>query len=83
MTLKDTITQMVSEDYTERFKAEFAQLLIRHEKLEQMIIKYRADKLGFKPSCPVELLEQQLQAMSDYLYCLKIRAEIENIKLEG
>ena len=81
--LKDTVVLMNSDDYKERFQAEFTQLRIRREKLEAMIVKYRADKLDFTLACPLELLEQQLQAMSDYLYALKIRAEIEDIELEG
>lgn len=81
--LKDTVVLMNSDDYKERFQAEFTQLRIRREKLEGMIVKYRADKLDFALACPLELLEQQLQAMSDYLYALKIRAEIEDIELEG
>lgn len=81
--LKDTVVRMNSDNYKERFQAEFTQLRIRREKLEAMIVKYRADKLDFVLACPLELLEQQLQAMSDYLYALKIRAEIEDIELEG
>ena len=81
--LKDTVVLMSSDDYKERFQAEFTQLRIRREKLEAMIVKFRAGKLDFTPACPVELLEAQLRAMSDYLYALKIRAEIEDIELEG
>ena len=35
MELKDTIPQMNSEDYKERFKAEYNQLKIRLEKLHK------------------------------------------------
>ena len=42
MTLKDTIKLMESEDYKERFKAEYYQTKIRYNKLHEMIIKYEA-----------------------------------------
>nr|WP_316624552.1 hypothetical protein [uncultured Ruminococcus sp.] len=81
--LKDTVVRMNSDDYKERFQAEFTQLRIRREKLEAMIVNYKAGTLDFTPACPIGILEYQLRAMSDYLYALKIRAEIEDIELEG
>ena len=81
--LKDTVVRMNSDDYKERFQAEFTQLRIRREKLEAMIENYKAGTLDFTPACPIGILEYQLRAMSDYLYALKIRAEIEDIELEG
>lgn len=33
MELKDTIAMMQSEDYKERFKAEYYQIVIRYQKL--------------------------------------------------
>ena len=81
--LKDTVALMNSDDYKERFQAEFTQLRIRREKLEAMIVKYKAGKLDFTPACSVQLLGYQLRAMSDYMYFLKVRAEIEGIELEG
>ena len=49
MELKDTIELMTSEDYKERFKAEYLQLKIRVEGLRKMLIKWDADKLDFTP----------------------------------
>ena len=82
MELKDTVDLMVSEDYKERFKAEYLQAKIRYEKLNNMLIKYEAGTLGFEPTCPKEILEDQLYYMNEYLRTLRIRAEIENINLE-
>lgn len=79
--LKDTVALMTSDDYKDRFEAEFEQLDTRRVKLERMIEKYKAGKLDFTPACPVELLERQLKAMSEYLQCLKLRAEIEGIEV--
>ena len=56
MELKDTIEMMNSSDYKERFKAEYYQLKIRYEKLDNMYVKYKNVTLLFKPSCPLPLL---------------------------
>ena len=81
MELKDTIDLMQSEDYKERFKAEYYQLKIRLEKLYEMLVRYDAGTLGFTPDCSIQLLKDQLSSMRDYLYALQVRAEIENIEL--
>ena len=81
MELKDTITMMQSEDYKERFKAEYYQTKIRYEKFHRMCIKYEAGTLGFTPSCSLELLTEQKKHMGMYLHCLEVRAEIEGIEL--
>jgi hypothetical protein len=47
-----------------------------------MCIKYEAGKLGFTPSCSLELLTEQKRHMGMYLHCLEVRAEIEGISLE-
>lgn len=82
MELKDTLSMMVSDDYKERFKAEYAQLRIRLIKLEEVLTKYWDGRLGFELDCPVKLLEMQAKAMDDYLSLLSIRAEIEGIDLK-
>lgn len=81
MELKDTIDLMNSEDYKDRFKAEYYQTKIRYDKLHNMIIKYEADKLDFEPKCSIELLKEQARYMGNYLYVLEVRSEVENIKL--
>ena len=81
MELKDTIEMMQSEDFKERFIAEYAQTKIRYEKLHRTIVKYEAGKLSFTPKCPIELLKEQAKYMGQYLYVLEVRAEIENIEL--
>ncbi len=82
MELKDTIDLMNSEDYKERFKAEYLQTKIRYDKLHKMVIKYEAGKLDFEPSCPLELLKEQKSYMGNYLRTLEVRAEIEDIKID-
>ena len=79
--LKDTIPMMGSDDYKERFVAEYAQLKIRYDKLYAVLEKYAADKLDFKPTCPIEILYEQLDHMEAYLSVLETRAKYENIQL--
>lgn len=81
MELKDTIELMNSEDYKERFKAEYLQTKIRYEKLHKMCIKYEAGTLNFEPKCSLELLKEQKSYMGNYLRTLELRAEIEQIEL--
>ena len=81
MELKDTIEMMNSEDYKERFKAEYYQTKIRYDKLDKMTVKYEAGTLNFTPSCSLEVLKEQKKYMGNYIRMLKIRAEIEGINL--
>lgn len=82
MELKDTIELMTSEDYKERFKAEYLQLKIRIEGLKKMLIKWDAGKLDFTPPCPRSTYLTQKRYMEEYLNQLEVRAEIEDINLE-
>lgn len=77
----NTVGLKDSNDFKDRFKAEYYQLKIRYEKLYEMIVKYEAGTLNFEPKCPIELLKQQAKNMGEYLYTLEIRAEIEGIDL--
>ena len=81
MELKDTIELMNSKDYKERFRAEYLQAKIRYDKLDAMTVKYEAGTLNFTPSCSLELLKEQKKHMGNYIRTLKLRAEIEDIKL--
>jgi len=66
-------------DYKERLVIELRQLQDKCNKLENMLIKYASGTLDFTPSCPLELLKEQLTHMWHYLHILKVRAEIEGI----
>ena len=81
MELKDTVDLMLSEDYIDRFKAEYYQLKIRFEKLEAMLDKWNANELDFTPTCPRDVLEQQLDQMYNYMKTLELRAQNEHITL--
>lgn len=81
MELKDTIKLMESEDYKERFRAEYYQTKIRYDKLHRLIIKMEAGTCDFTPSCSLEIHKEQAKYMGMYLHILEVRAEIEKIKL--
>ena len=81
MELERLIELMKSEDYKDRFRAEYYQLEDRIDKLANMLEKYKAGTLNFTPSCSYELLSYQLQTMNAYKRVLKERAEIEGIEI--
>lgn len=82
MELKDTIGLMLSDDYKDRFRAEYYQTKVRYNKLRKMIVKHEAGKLGFELDNPIDLLKDQKAIMGQYLYTLEVRALIEGIDLE-
>ncbi len=81
MELKDTIELMQSDDYKDRFRAEYYQTKIRYEKLHRMIVKYEAGTLHPIPDTDIRVFKDQAGAMGNYLYALEVRAELENITL--
>lgn len=81
MELKETVEMMNSADYKDRVKAEYYQLKIRYDKLKAMVEKWDNGTLSFKPTCPREMYDIQLKAMSDYLIVLEDRAKLENVEL--
>lgn len=80
-TLKDTVELMNSEDYKERFVAEYKQLVIRYRGLENMINKWDRGELNFNPTCPRSTYNMQIKAMTDYIAVLEARAVMEGIVL--
>lgn len=79
--LRETAIQMNSNDYKERFIAEYKQLALRYKSLANMCIKWDNSQLDFIPTCPREIYDDQLLAMKQYLNILEKRAKIENINL--
>ena len=81
MTLKDTVEMMNSNDYKERFKAEYYQLVTRYRGLKSMLTKWDEGTLNFEPTCPRSTYNMQIKAMVDYIEVLKARAIMEGINL--
>ncbi len=81
MLLEETAEMMLSEDYKDRFKAEYYQTAIRAVRLGKIISDYYLKRLDFTLSCDISLLEIQLNCMFKYLDILKERARVESIEL--
>ena len=91
MEFKDTIEMMQSEDYKERFMAEYYQTKIRYERLKAFNNKIEAARATEyspmkkiempKHDCPEDLLREQQHMMGKYLNILEVRAVIEGIDL--
>ena len=90
---KDTIELMQSEDYKERFKAEYYQTKIRYERLKAFntkieaanTVKYEMSPVMLREprhDCPSPLLRGQQTVMGSYLHIPEVRAEIEGIELK-
>lgn len=82
MILAETINGMVSENYKERFIAEYQQLSIRYNGLKKMLDNWHKGQLAFTPTCPRSTYDLQIEAMSDYKAVLEARAVMEGIDLE-
>ena len=65
MELIDTIDLMTSDDYKDRFMAEYYQVKIRYQKLKSILDKYEEGTLDFEPSCSISLLMIQREIMED------------------
>lgn len=79
--LEDTISDMVSDDYKARFRAEYNQLASRLHRLRSMLDRYDNGTLEFAFECDVELLRRQANVMSSYLAILNERAKYESIEI--
>ncbi|MBD5545793.1 MAG: hypothetical protein HDQ97_00030 [Lachnospiraceae bacterium] len=81
MELKDTVAMMNSEDYKERFRAEYQQVVIRYQKLTAMLEKWDKGELNFTPTCPRSTYNMQVREMTDYIAVLEARAVMEGVEL--
>ena len=82
--LSSTNKLIVSDDYKDRFLAEYIQLETRYESLMNIIWKYdHGEKLGFEPDTPIHLLKKQAKAMYEYISALNERAHYEGIAVNA
>lgn len=83
VTMEKTGEMMMSNDYRERFVAEYAQTKMRYEKLKKFCDRIEASKITGKDEplhdCPYSLLREQQRIMGKYLHVLELRAVIEDI----
>lgn len=81
MKLEQTVNMMLSDDYKERFKGEYRQLVTRYKGLKSMLDKWDNSTLNFEPICPRSTYNMQIKTMTDYIAVLEARAVMEGIDL--
>lgn len=81
MDLKGTISLMTSEDWRDRFIAEYLQTKIRYEKLHKLIIQREVGKLDFDTPIPLASWKRQQKSMGCYLLELERQAVLHGIEL--
>lgn len=82
--LKNTVALMESDNYQERFIAEYWQTKIRYERLKKYnnaIEAHQGTEAEPPHNCPLKLLRDQERAMLRYLTILEKRAAIEQVPL--
>lgn len=72
---------VISQDYKERFKAEYQALFVRTNRLQHMMTQWEEGTLEFTPTCSKDIYVQQLGFMVGYLHILEERAKLENVDL--
>lgn len=78
---KQIIELLSSPNYKERIQGEYLDLLTRTAKLELLLMLEDIGALNFEFTCPVEMLEEQLLDMKEYLSVLIRRAKVEKVDL--
>ena len=88
--LKETVPEMISDDYKDRFRAEYKQTKIRYERLKAFNVRieaaYETTEEAVpveepKHDCPLHILQKQQRLMGEYLHILEVRAVIEGVDL--
>lgn len=84
--LQETVEPMLSDDYKNRFVAEYCQTAIRYERLKKFCDRIELAEVhgvGIAPEhdCPLSLLREQQKYMGMYLGVLEKRAIVEEIPL--
>lgn len=81
--LSQTVELMSSNNYKERFIAEYAQIEIRTKRLERVLKSLEDNTCPkcFTPTCDIEILKSQYKTMNAYRATLIFRAAIEEIEL--
>lgn len=85
MELKDTVKLMLSDDYKDRFIAEYKQTVNRWDKLGRFLYQFDIfeDEQATFNNVPISLLRKQYEVMDDYLSLLEERAMLEKIDIHS
>ena len=81
MELKDTIELMTSDDWKDRFVAEYLQTKIRYEKLHRLIVRREVGKCDFLTPISLDSWMYQAHHMGEYLHELEKQAVLHDIDL--
>ena len=79
--MKNSVDYMLSDDWKQRFIAEYAQLVTRIEKIIDVV--WYEESIDNAVKCPFGLLDLQVDKMTEYKQILEIRADIYGIDLEA
>lgn len=82
MLMSETFEKSVSNDWKDRLQAEWAQLCIRMDRLDNFRDAFRKDEIDFVPKWDERLLCDQLRAMRVYRDCLLAYARLEGVELD-
>lgn len=82
MTLKDTVEDMLSDDWRRRLQAEWNQLNIRMEQLDNFRDRFRRDEIDFVPRYDERQLCDQLRAMRMYRDMLLGYSKLVGVELD-
>lgn len=82
MKLADTVNLMYSNDWRDRFIAEYIQLQIRLSKLDD-VLNNRSDTYSVTDDVLKSVMYKQRDAMESYKLCLERRANLANIDLHS
>ncbi|MEE0963074.1 MAG: hypothetical protein U0L73_02510 [Ruminococcus bromii] len=90
MGFKETVELMLSDDYKDRFIAEYLQTKERYERLKRFNNRIEAaERVNLsggimkepEHDCPSNLLREQQRVMGEYLHLLEVCGEIEGIEV--
>lgn len=82
MQLSETANLMLSDDWKDRFIAEYVQLQIRLSKLDD-VLNNRSDTYSVTDDVLKSVMYKQRDAMESYRLCLERRANMANIDLHS
>lgn len=70
----------MDKTHKKRLLKEYKELKERYSKLHKMLVEYDAKKNRMAVK-NIRIMRKQAKAMGNYLYCLEVRAKMENIEL--
>lgn len=84
--VKDIINLMTSDDYLDNIMGDYLYSEIKRNNIEENIVKLKAKQFKNEnqdnsDNSLLSVLEDQLYYLNEYIMALKVRAEVEGIKI--